>query len=234
MAKIIVAFIRHGDYEQLTGTPSAHQPFKLTETGEKQSQLQAQQLLQLIKNEQWCLDPIFDCSHLLRAWQTADIYRRILQPVAEQPIEVASFPQLAERSVGTAMANLSVEQISQIIEYDPRYETLPNNWKSDSHFCLPFHGAESLMMSGKRVADHITQRLYQQDRHTEKSYLKLFFGHGAAFRHAAHVLGVLKFDEIAKLSMYHAQPVMFEVNNRNWVKAQGNWKVRGAHTEYKD
>lgn len=237
MANLIVAFIRHGDYNQIKGAPSAHQAFNLNNEGEQQSLLQAKQFLQLANDENWQVDPIFDCSHLLRAWQTADIYKSVLQPVIGQSIVIESFTCLAERSVGTSMANLTVKQINQIVELDPRYDTLPNNWKSDSHYCLPFEGAESLMMSGKRVAQHVTSRIerFDNDDQVDKTVVKLFFGHGAAFRHAAHYLGAMEFNDIAKLSMYHAQPVMFEVDNKgNWLKGKGNWKIRNVNSEYKD
>ena len=38
MSGLIAVFIRHGDYQQLPDTPSAHQPFPLTQAGEKQAQ----------------------------------------------------------------------------------------------------------------------------------------------------------------------------------------------------
>ena len=37
MPRLIAALIRHGDYRQLPDTPSAHQPFPLTDLGEHQA-----------------------------------------------------------------------------------------------------------------------------------------------------------------------------------------------------
>jgi 2,3-bisphosphoglycerate-dependent phosphoglycerate mutase len=59
--------------------------------------------------------------------------------------------------------------------------------------------------------------------------LALFVGHGAAFRHAAHHLGILTFDQIAELSMYHARPVYLEcLPDGRWRQVGGEWKVRAA------
>ena len=48
MARLIVALIRHGDYAQLPDTPSAHQPFGLTEKGCKQAQEAAVEIEKLL------------------------------------------------------------------------------------------------------------------------------------------------------------------------------------------
>ena len=79
MSRLILGFIRHGDYEQLADTPSAHQPFALTEQGKTDACIQAQKLCRLILQEGWQLVPQIDCSNMLRSWQTADIFRLILE-----------------------------------------------------------------------------------------------------------------------------------------------------------
>jgi 2,3-bisphosphoglycerate-dependent phosphoglycerate mutase len=57
--------------------------------------------------------------------------------------------------------------------------------------------------------------------------LKVFVGHGAAFRHAAHLLDVLEFDRIAAVSMWHARPVYFErFPDGTWRHLAGEWKLR--------
>ncbi len=56
--------------------------------------------------------------------------------------------------------------------------------------------------------------------------MKLFVGHGAAFRHAAYDLGLLAFDDLARLSMYHAEPIVFRAEGGQWQRIEGGWKVR--------
>jgi 2,3-bisphosphoglycerate-dependent phosphoglycerate mutase len=122
---------------------------------------------------------------------------------------IQEYTELAERGVGSA-ANLSMQQITDIVQQDPRYANLPKGWKSDSHFCLPFQGAESLLDAGRRVANLLTvemQALYQQ---SQRNQIKIFVGHGAAFRHAAYHLGLLQYEQIAQLSMFHCQPIFIE------------------------
>ncbi|MBT4605930.1 MAG: phosphoglycerate mutase, partial [Gammaproteobacteria bacterium] len=181
----------------------------------------------------WQLVSTIDCSQPLRGWQTADIIATALSTNSEESIKVESFDALAERSVGAA-ANLTSAQIRAVIERDPRYPELPQGWKSDSHFRLPLQGAESLLEAGARVAEHITQQLNALPEQQEDQ-LKLFVGHGAAFRHAAYRLGVLEYEQIAKLSMYHADPILIEqLRDGRWQRIAGEWKVRSATSAYKD
>ena len=94
--------------------------------------------------------PVIDCSTMLRAWRTA----RLLSEGLDGAFHVECFDALAERGVGAA-ANLSVDEIVTLVEQDPRFDPLPAGWKSDSHFRLPFQGAESLIEAGDRVAAHL-------------------------------------------------------------------------------
>jgi 2,3-bisphosphoglycerate-dependent phosphoglycerate mutase len=229
MAKVILAFARHADYEQLAATPSAHQPFALNEQGVNQAKQQAQLFTELLQQKGWQLFPHIASSNMLRAWQTADIFKQSLQASITEEITIDCFDGLAERSVGS-VANLSVEQIEQVIESDPRYGTLPTNWKSDSHFRLPFQGTESLLEAGKRVAKCLQQQI-EQINETETPQVKLVIGHGASFRHAAYHLGILEFEMIAKLSMYHAQPLLFEYDQGRWQHIAGEWKKRQPKRE---
>jgi 2,3-bisphosphoglycerate-dependent phosphoglycerate mutase len=65
--------------------------------------------------------------------------------------------------------------------------------------------------------------------------LQLFVGHGAAFRHAAHCLGVLAFEQIARLSMYHARPVYLEyLPDGRWQHIGGAWKMRAGSAGHTD
>ena len=241
MARVIAALIRHGDYHQLKDTPSAWQPFPLNAAGRKHASSAAEKIRDEMLKQDWLLHPVCHSSQLLRAWQTADIIVRLFsdntfsQPVKQNNnYNINSFDALAERSMGSA-AILNITQIKKIIEDDPRFDSLPQDWKSNSHFCLPLQGAESLMDSGKRVADHISKTMLELQQSVEQATLKLFVGHGAAFRHAAHQLGILDFAQIAQLSMYHGEPVFIErLDDGSWTHVAGQWKIRGAKTSYND
>lgn len=218
------AFIRHGDYHQLDNVPSAYQPFPLNEAGLEQAQAAVVKVQQYCQSQQIQLSQMHS-SVLLRAWQTADIIAKGL--AFSSPI--IQTEQLTERCVGS-VANLTTHQIEQVLEADPRYLAAPAGWKSDSHYQLPFPGAESLMQAGSRVADYV-----KQANQASSEGLVLFIGHGAAIRHAAHQLGLLSFDQIAKLSMYHAEPVFFRLEaNQNWQHSGGQWKVRQTKSQYTD
>jgi hypothetical protein len=65
--------------------------------------------------------------------------------------------------------------------------------------------------------------------------VKLFVGPGAAFRHAACVLGAMPFGNIARLSMFHALPVYLEVSDSgDWQHIGGEWKIRDVRSESLD
>jgi broad specificity phosphatase PhoE len=226
MASVIIALVRHGDYAQLPNTPSAHQPFLLTAAGEQQAREAAALLREACTRNGWQLEPVIDSSRMLRAWQTARIMAFELADLLPGGFTVTSFDALAERCVGAA-ANLSVAQIEDIIHRDPRFPDLPHGWKADSHYRLPLQGAESLAEAGERVAAHLQQRSAGLAAASDVPCLKLFVGHGAAMRHAAWHLGVLEFEQIAQLSMYHGRPVFLECRpDGSWRHAGGDWKVR--------
>ena len=234
MPRMIVALMRHGEYQQLPDTPSAHQPFALTEQGREQARQSASVLVDILTRERLTLCPDVDSSNLLRAWQTASILCGDLAASCDVPIRHRGFDALAERSLGSA-ANLTVDQIEKILAEDPRFEPAPANWKSDSHYRLPLQGAESLMQAGARVARHLDKATTTLAATAKSDTLKLVVGHGAAMRHAAHKLGVLRFDQIAELSMYHAEPVLLEYRpGRDWLHVGGEWKVRHQGDEHAD
>jgi 2,3-bisphosphoglycerate-dependent phosphoglycerate mutase len=234
MARLIAALIRHGDYRLLPGTPSAHQPFPLTTEGEAQARQAGAALREMVASNGWTLSPSVDSSQLLRAWQTAQIITTELTDLFREPPKVTGFDELAERGLGSAN-NLTLGQIEAVIREDPRFSELPADWKSNSHFRLPLQGAESLLESGQRVAAHLNRRMLALAKSNENDTLQLFIGHGAAFRHAAYLLGVLSFEQIAQLSMYHAQPVYLEyMSGGRWQHIDGQWKVRSTDSEYTD
>ena len=234
MPRLIAALIRHGDYRQLPDTPSAHQPFPLNAEGQAQAQQAGTALRQTLADQKWTLCPDVDSSQLLRAWQTAQIIIEQLGDLFPSTPRLSGFDELAERGLGSA-ANLSVSAIAEIICEDPRFDELPTDWKSNSRFRLPLQGAESLLEAGARVATHIEAQMSGLSEKATQDTLKLFVGHGAAFRHAAFHMGVLSFEEIAQLSMYYAQPVFLEyLAQDGWRHVGGEWKVRARHSEYTD
>ena len=233
MARLIAALIRHGDYHQLADSPSAHQPYPLNNAGERQAQEAVQQLHDVILRNDWSLVPAIDSSRMLRAWQTAVILADGLAELVACKTSVESYDALAERGVG-CLANLTTTQIEAVLRQDPRVTEPPADWKADSHYCLPLQGAESLLQAGERVAAHLSQSMASLAP-GEHDRLKLFVGHGAAFRHAAYHLGVLEFGQIRRLSMYHCRPVMIEyLPGGQWRHVEGEWKVRPESSHFTD
>ena len=221
---VALALIRHGEYAQLANTPSALQPYPLTEKGAEEVREQAQQFGEWLATSGYQLNAEIHCSTLLRAWQTAEIYREELAPFFIESSCSRSFSALCERSVG-AVANLSVQEIERIVALDPRLEPLPVGWKSTSDFRLPFDGAESLLEAGERVAAHLQTLLAPSPRFAGKQ-LQLVVGHGASLRHASYHLNVIPFSDIKRLSMFHGHPVVFERHHQGWSRRYGNWKQR--------
>ncbi|XOV78285.1 MAG: histidine phosphatase family protein [Aestuariibacter sp.] len=228
---VAIALIRHAQYQQLPDTPSALQPFPLTEEGEQVALSCGEELATFLKRSGRRFHPIIYCSASLRAWQTAFLIQRVLQKKLRVSIELAESADLCERSVG-AVANLSAAKIEKIVAQDPRYAALPSGWKSDSYYCLPFPGAESLMQSGQRVASFIVDTLKTFSETSEE--LVIFVGHGASFRHAAYQMEILSFDSIAQLSMHHAKPVILERSQNGWINLHGRWKQRQLQSQFTD
>ncbi|MCB5162346.1 histidine phosphatase family protein [Marinomonas algarum] len=222
----MIAFIRHGAYEQLKKVPSALQPFPLTPEGEQEVRRQARAFGAWLAEQGLRLEAQVDASTLLRAWQTASLYVEELSEFFDDAPMIASFPALCERSVG-AVANLSIDEIERILALDPRFDAPPAHWKSDSHYCLPFDGAESLWQAGERVASHV--RGWQQHA-GDNGRIKLFVGHGASIRHAACHLNVIEFCDIKRLSMFYGHPIVFEfIEGKPTVNCFGDWKQRQIH-----
>lgn len=221
---MFVALIRHGEYRQPPGVPSAHLPHPLTETGLRQAEQCAREIVALANQEAWTVHTVIDSSSLLRAWQTATVMAEAMG----ESFGVAPFDALAERSLGSA-ANLTIEAIEAILAEDPRYAAPPADWKSSADYKLPLLGAESLKESGERVAAHLTRRVDEIAAQDGERILKLSVGHGAAFRHAAAALGALKPAEVSRLSMHHGRAVIFEAApGRAWRRVAGEWKPRAA------
>lgn len=226
---MLIALIRHADYHQRKDSPSAQQPYPLTDAGAIEAAAQAQLLQRRAQGEGWQIGPQLHCSNLLRAWQTAHIFAQQLNQSCDQGFRVSETPELIERSVGS-LANLTLEEIEQVLTEDPRYSSAPLGWKSDPHYRLPVNGAESLQEAGLRVA-----RFIEAQRKTlHPQQLQLFFGHGAAFRHAACHMGVITERQTTQLSMYHAQPVILKLTKGQWQHIAGEWKQRAAGSKVTD
>lgn len=217
-----VALIRHGEYHQRQNVPSALQPHPLTDRGMVQAKDCADLIRALMEEHQLSLNSAAYCSEQLRAWQTARVTTSAL---AEGYFTLHQTSDLSERALGSA-ANMTLAEIEAALALDPRFETPPAGWKSSSAYCLPLQGAESLMMAGTRVAGFLSRLVQAPDT---EGRLTLTFGHGAAFRHAAHILGVMRRDEIAANSMYHARPLLLCYNpDGTWSHCGGAWKQRGS------
>jgi 2,3-bisphosphoglycerate-dependent phosphoglycerate mutase len=215
------ALIRHGAYEQLSQVPSALQPFPLTKEGAEEVRRQACLFAQWLEETGQTLDPVVETSTLLRAFQTGEIYLEELSDFFIETPKIQSSFSLCERSVG-AVANLTIEEIERILVLDPRFDVPPKDWKSDSYYCLPFDGAESLNQAGERVAKQISA----WQKNSGKG-IKLFIGHGAAFRHGAYHLNAIQFNDIKKLSMFYGHPVVLEfVEDQSPRQIFGEWKQR--------
>ena len=226
MPQLIAALMRHGAYHQPDDTPSAHLPYPLTVEGQDQARAGTFALLDTVTSRDWRLYPVIDSSTLLRAWQTAQTAASELDHAS-----VESFDALAERSVGSA-ANLTVQQIEDVIDGDPRHDALPAGWKSNSHVRLPFVGAESLIEAGERVAEHLKTRIDRLKSQAKGTVVKLFVGHGGAFRHAAAALGVMSLEEARARSMYYGGVVFIEaVPGGAWRHVAGDWKMRRSADE---
>ncbi len=222
-----VAFLRHGAYHQRKGVPSARQPWPLTDEGKAQARAGANLLAGMIAEHGLRLSPVVHASHQLRAWQTAQELAARLDSLGHVTERVVETPALAERGLGSA-ANLTVPEIEAALRDDPRHDAPPPGWKSDSDYCLPLDGAESLMMAGRRVADHLAAT-------SRPGWLTVHVGHGASFRHACFHLGILDRAEIARLSMFHARPslICHEADGR-WSHLAGAWKIREPGGDPKD
>lgn len=215
------ALMRHGTFIQGEAVPSAHLPHGLTDEGHVEAEQGAAALWALIEKHDMKIDPVIDCSRMRRAWETANIAARVLEERSGQKFSVVEFEQLAERSLG-AVANLSEAEIERIVADDPRFAPLPQGWKRIRELKLPFQGAESLSEAGRRVAAHLTQRTTGLATGT----LKLFVGHGGAFRNAACELGVLTVPEVERYSMYCGQAVTLVREEQGWRHFAGDWKLR--------
>lgn len=221
--RVIAALVRHARYEQPDSVPSAHLPHPLTPEGEDQARALAGVLTGLAARHGASMHPVLDSSRMLRAWQTAELAARGLGS-DRRTFTVEEFDALAERSVGAA-ANLTLAGIEAVIRRDPRCGPLAPGWKTERNLRLPLQGAESLADAGRRTARHLEERT--ADLPGPLPRMKVFVGHGGAFRHAAVTLGVLSEDAASRLSMWHCRPVLLARSAPGrWEHLDGDWKQR--------
>jgi bisphosphoglycerate-dependent phosphoglycerate mutase len=220
----IIAILRHADYNQPANVPSALLPYSLTVLGQRQAADATILLNEFITARNIKCHPQIDTSKMLRAWQTAHIIKITLGPILQQKFFLDEFSELAERSVG-AMANLTVNEITNIMLLDPRYEKPPKNWKSLSNYCLPYQDAESLIDAGSRVASYLNTTFNKMAAEGDNR-LKIIVGHGASIRHAVMHLGLLSPDSVGNVSMYHATPIFLTKKSNQWRHLDGNFKPR--------
>jgi 2,3-bisphosphoglycerate-dependent phosphoglycerate mutase len=220
-----VALMRHGTFIQPADVPSGHLPHGLTDEGRSEAERGARMLFQLADDNDLTIAPIIDCSRMRRAYETAAIVRSVLSERSGKQFEIVEFEDLAERSLGAA-ANLTVTEIERIVAEDPRYSPLPKGWKRSPEIVLPFQGAESLLTAGYRVAAHLQSRT----RDLAPNTLKILVGHGGAFRHAAHALGILRLEQLSSLSMYCGEAVTLRHGPQGWSHFAGRWKPRKSVT----
>jgi 2,3-bisphosphoglycerate-dependent phosphoglycerate mutase len=225
----VLAWIRHGEYAQPDDVPSAHLPYGLTPRGREQALGAARAVWQYAEQQGLELDAEIDCSCLRRAWETAHLLAQELERLGAPELAVHEFAELMERSLGAA-ANLTVGEIERVLAADPRFEAPAPGWKREPSYRLPLPGAESLDEAGRRVADFVLARM-QETR--GDAPLKLFVGHGGAFRHAARALGLLSLEQARQLSMQHASPIYFEHHatgaGARLVHVSGEWRQRPAN-----
>lgn len=217
-------FLRHSEYEQPKNVPSALLPHPITEEGVKQAKIGANKIIAFFKDKESQLPSVIESSSLLRAYQTASIIAEEIFSQMKIELKIVETDALVERNMGP-MANLTVQEIEAILHKDPRYPNPPEGWKSSKDYRLPYIGAESLNDAGLRVAEYI----HNENKYTkemEKERFRLLVGHGASFRHASRELGILKPEEVSKLSMYYAEPLFFKQNKDSWELIEGEWKVR--------
>ncbi|MCB9916351.1 MAG: histidine phosphatase family protein [Planctomycetes bacterium] len=228
MAELYVAFIRHAAFAQPEGVPSAHLPHPLTAEGRRQARALAGELVALSSELGAALHPRVHSSHLLRAWETAELARAALLEQGGPSLEVVQDPALAERCLGP-MANLTVARIEELVAADPRLALPPKGWKATAHYRLPFPGCESLAEAGERVAGYVRGVARALQPSLARDTLVACVGHGASFRHAAASLGLFDYGDAAAVSMYYAKPVTLRAPAEGpWEHAAGAWKPRGA------
>lgn len=225
MSDVSAILVRHGAYEQPDGVPSAWLPHGLVASGFEEARAAARAIVAHCAELEIEVDARIDCSTLLRAYQTATAMKGEFERLLGREFRVVEWRDLAERGVG-AVANLTTTEIEALLEMDPRYDAPPAGWKASGDYRLPFQGAESLREAGFRVARFLRASLGELARHSSGRVARVFVGHGAAFRWASVVTGVLDEARLPILSMHHCGWVHVAPDHPAWNMRGGAWKHR--------
>ena len=220
----VAGFIRHGHFDRPDATASAHSLLPLTSRGRSQARRAADDVLATCEELELELDTRIECSQLLRAWETARVLAAALGEERGERFRVVEREALIERGLGSA-ANLTFDEIRELLDVDPRIGALPEGWRRLPEFRLPVQGAESLMQAGARAASCIAQSLESIPEDDPRDVLRLFVAHSGCLRHAAVALGAIDVRVVPQLSMDFAQAVYVErLPNGDWVHVAGRFK----------
>ena len=186
----VAVLVRHGHFARPDQMPSAHSLLPLTDRGRDQARAAADAILALGETHALEIDARIECSHLLRAWQTATLIGEVLAERLDRAFAIEPHDQLAERGLGAA-ANLRFDEIRAMVAADPRLAPPPEGWRRMPEYRLPVPGAESLMQAGARTATRIATSLESIPDADPRDLMRLIVAHGGCLRHAAVQLGVV-------------------------------------------
>lgn len=224
----IAAFVRHGDFDRPENTASAHSPRGLSPLGRAQAEAAAASIAGLCREHGLTIDERIEASQLLRAWETANVLATALVPETGRDHHVIQRDELMERGLGSA-ANLTFEQITELLARDPRIGPLPEGWRRMPEFRLPLPGAESLMQAGARVAARVTASMESIPDDDPTDVARLFVAHSGCLRHAAVVLGAIDVRHVASLSMDFLGCVLLEKTaSGDWVHLAGEFTKQAS------
>jgi 2,3-bisphosphoglycerate-dependent phosphoglycerate mutase len=220
----IAAFVRHGDFDRPENTASAHSPRGLSPLGRRQAEAAATPIAALCREHGLTIDGRIEASQLLRAWETANLLATALAPLTDRTHHVTEHDELLERSLGSA-ANLTLDEISELLARDPRLDPLPEGWRRMPEFRLPLPGAESLMQAGARAAARVVESMDSIPDDDPTDVARLFVAHSGCLRHAAVVLGAIDVRQVAGLSMDFLGCVLLEKTaSGDWVHLAGSFE----------
>ncbi|WP_111979216.1 histidine phosphatase family protein [Algibacillus agarilyticus] len=195
MAAIYALFICHTESDLLPNAPEGQQPFSLTHNGVRSAKQLVKKVDSLSEQLNCRIAHYIDSSQTLAAWQTADAIAEILSLNHGHEYKTDAFDALSNASLG-ALANLSFDDIEDVVRHDPRFPALPDDWRINGCYRLPVQGAESPMDAGKRLIKHVHQRLTALAETAEQATIKIFVSHDKVLRHAMCELGLLKQPDI--------------------------------------
>ena len=219
----IAAFVRHGDFDRPENTASAHSPRALSSLGRAQAQAAAAPIAALCREHGLTIDERIEASQLLRAWETAKVLAPALERETGRRHRVIQRDELMERGLGSA-ANLTFDQITELLARDPRLDPLPEGWRRMPEYRLPLPGAESLMQAGARVAARVAASIDSIPDDDPTDVARLFVAHSGCLRHAAVVLGAIDVRHVAELSLDFLGCVLLEKTpSGDWVHLAGEF-----------